>query len=114
MTERRTFKRVALAEPVIVVLSRGDVVGEVRDLSLRGMFVAIPSPGEAVGAAVVVQVNPAHPRIAVDVRGVVRWCDGRGIGVELASLGARARVVLETLIESAALARLHPSGASRT
>ena len=83
MGERRKSERVCVSEPVILVSARGDFVGEVLDVSSRGMFVALAHAGEGVGARVVVRVGPSYPRAAVDLAGVVRWRDDRGLGLEL-------------------------------
>lgn len=95
--ERRRFDRVAVEELVVVVMPRGNAVGEVRDLSPRGMFVALttpPTPGESV----VVHVNPAHARAAVEVVATVRWTCASGAGLELAELGARDLAVFECIL----------------
>ena len=78
MQDRRKTPRFELAEPVILVSARGDFVGEVRDLSARGMFVALDRAAEDVGAHVVVRVVPS-----LDLAAVVRWRDARGLGLEL-------------------------------
>jgi hypothetical protein len=89
---------VTLAEPVIVASCRGNFVGEVRDLSAGGMFIAIGRPVAAEGERLVVRILPAHPPAAIEVAGVVRWADERGIGLEIAGADGPASALLETLV----------------
>jgi hypothetical protein len=99
MGERRKTRRISVSEPVIIVWDRGNVVGEVRDVTHQGMFVALTSTSDVTGARLVVQILPAHPREGVQLAGVVRWSNGRGMGIELTeSPGARGIAVLEGLI----------------
>src|SRR4051794_13742422 len=99
MGERRRIQRVAVSEPVIIVWDRGNVVGEVRDVTHGGMFVALANAGDVAGTRLVVQVLPAHPREGVQLEGIVRWSDRRGLGIELTQHpGARGIAVIEGLI----------------
>lgn len=98
--ERRRCDRARVEEFVVVVMSQGDAVGEVRDLSLHGMFIALAPLQPARGDEIVLQLNPAHARAAVELRARVRWTAAHGIGVELGDLGARERAVLQDLIVS--------------
>lgn len=88
----------AVAEPAIIVWSRGDVVGEIRDLSRQGMFIALARPGDVVGSRVVVRIGPSYPRASIAVAGVVRWRDDRGFGVELSNVGADEAYAIEMLM----------------
>jgi len=97
MDERRKTRRTVVSEPVIIVWERGNAVGEVRDVSRDGMYIALAHVGDVTGAELVVQILPAHPRDGVEVQGVVRWSDARGMGVEL-SPGVRGLAVIEGLI----------------
>jgi len=96
--DRRSARRIAVTEPVIVAWARGNVVGELRDLSERGMFIALANAGDVTGTRLVVHIGPAYPRRAVEVTGVVRWVDHRGMGVELAAVGAHEASALEMLM----------------
>jgi|SRR6185503_18699197 len=100
MFDRRKAQRVSVAEPVIIVSARGDFVGEVRDVSARGMFVALAHAGDGVGSRLVVRVAPSYPRGGLDLAGVVRWRDERGLGVEL-DPSADDAAAIEALIASA-------------
>ena len=97
MDERRKRTRTVVSEPVIIVWDRGNMVGEVRDVSRDGMYIALAHVGDVTGSELVVQLLPAHPREGVEVQGVVRWSDARGMGIELAP-GARGLAVIEGLI----------------
>ena len=97
MGERRKAQRVVVSEPVIIVWDRGNAVGEVRDVTPDGMYIALPHVGDVTGSELVVQMLPAHPREGAEVRGVVRWSDARGMGVELAP-GPRGLAAIEGLI----------------
>lgn len=77
MDERRKIPRVAVAEPVIIVWDRGDVVGEIANVSSHGMFIALANANARAGTTLVVK------RGSFAIAGVVRWADHRGIGVEL-------------------------------
>jgi hypothetical protein len=97
MDDRRKTHRTVISEPVIIVWDRGNAVGEVRDVSPDGMYVALANIGNVTGTSLVVQVLPAHPREGVELPGVVRWSDARGMGIELAP-GDRGLAVIEGLI----------------
>lgn len=97
MDDRRKTQRTVVSEPVIIVWDRGNAVGEVRDVSPDGMYIALSHVGDVTGSELVVQILPAHPREGVEVSGVVRWSDARGMGIELAP-EARGLAVLEGLI----------------
>jgi len=97
MDERRKTLRTVVSEPVIIVWDRGNAVGEVRDVSPEGMYIALSHVGDVTGTELVVQVLPAHPRTAAKLRGVVRWSDARGMGIELES-GAGGLAAIEGLI----------------
>src|SRR5215831_12201159 len=97
MGERRKTTRTVVSEPVIIVWDRGNAVGEVRDVSPDGMYIALAYVGDVTGSELVVQILPAHPRDAVELSGVVRWSDARGMGVELTD-GARGLAAIEGLI----------------
>jgi hypothetical protein len=96
MGERRKTTRTVISEPVIIVWDRGNVVGEVRDVSPDGMYVALSHVGDVTGSELVVQIPPAHPREAAELAGVVRWSDARGMGIELT--GGRGLAVIDVLI----------------
>ena len=97
MDERRKQTRTVVSEPVIIVWDRGNAVGEVRDVSADGMYIALAHVGDVTGTQLVVQVLPAHPREGVELPGVVRWSDARGMGIQLAP-GSRGLAVLEGLM----------------
>ena len=97
MDERRKTLRTVVSEPVIIVWDRGNAVGEVRDVSPDGMYIALSHVGDVTGTELVVQVLPAHPREAATLPGVVRWSDARGMGIELKA-GARGLAAIEGLI----------------
>lgn len=97
MDDRRKTQRVVISEPVIIVWDRGNAVGEVRDVSPDGMYIALANIGNVTGSELVVQVLPANPREGVELPGVVRWSDARGMGIELQP-GSRGLAVLEGLI----------------
>ena len=97
MDERRKTQRIVVSEPVIIVWDRGNAVGEVRDVSRDGMYVALANIGDVAGSELVVQVLPSHPREGVELHGVVRWSDARGMGIQI-SPGARGLVAIEGLI----------------
>ena len=99
MDERRKTQRTVVSEPVIIVWDRGNMVGEVRDVSTDGMYIALAHVGDVTGSELVVQIPPAHPREAAEVAGVVRWSDARGMGIEIAP-AARGLAVIEGLIAS--------------
>lgn len=84
MNDRRRTKRVNVAEPVIIAWDRGDVVGEVRNLSSGGMFIALANAKADAGTKLVVRMGPSHPRPAIEVTCVVRWTNHAGLGVEIA------------------------------
>ena len=98
MDDRRKTRRVVVSEPVIIVWDRGNAVGEVRDVSPDGMYVALANIGDVAGTRLVVQVPTAHPRKGVEVPGVVRWSDARGMGIEIEEPGERGLAVIEGLI----------------
>jgi hypothetical protein len=97
MSERRKTQRTVVSEPVIIVWDRGNAVGEVRDVSPDGMYIALAHVGNVAGSELVVQILPAHPREAVGLPGVVRWSDARGMGIQLKD-GARGLAAIEGLI----------------
>ncbi len=97
--ERRKCERALVDEFVVVVMSQGDVVGEMRDLSLHGMFIALATLQPTCGDEIVVHLNP-HARASVALRGQVRWTATHGIGVELVELGEHARALLRDIIAS--------------
>jgi hypothetical protein len=97
MGERRKTTRTVVSEPVIIVWDRGNAVGEVRDVSPDGMYIALAHVGDVTGTELVVQILPAHPREAAELQGVVRWSDARGMGIQLA-LGTRGLAAIEGLI----------------
>src|SRR5678815_246591 len=97
MGERRKTQRTVVSEPVIIVWDRGNAVGEVRDVSPDGMYIALPYVGDVTGTELVVQILPAHPREAAELPGVVRWSDARGMGIELKN-GSRGVAAIEGLI----------------
>ena len=100
MGERRKTARVPVSEPVIIVWERGNVVGEVRDVSREGMYVALANAGDVTGSSLVVQILPSHPRHGVELSGVVRWSDARGIGIELQEADSRGLAAIDGLIAS--------------
>jgi hypothetical protein len=102
MEDRRKKHRTVVSDPVIIVWDRGNAVGEVRDVSADGMYIALAHVGDVTGSELVVQILPAHPREAAEVSGVVRWSDARGMGVQLTGTGGLAAI--EGLI-----ATRHPS-----
>jgi len=97
MDDRRKTQRTVVSEPVIIVWDRGNAVGEVRDVSRDGMYIALANVGDVTGSELVIQILPAHPREGTEVQGVVRWSDGRGMGIELAP-GTRGLAAIEGLI----------------
>jgi len=97
MDDRRKQTRTVVSEPVIIVWDRGNAVGEVRDVSSEGMYIALAHVGDVTGTELVVQVLPAHPRQSVELPGIVKWSDARGMGIQLAP-GSRGLAVLEGLI----------------
>jgi hypothetical protein len=98
MDDRRKAPRTVVSEPVIIVWDRGNAVGEVRDVSPDGMYVALSHIGDVTGTELVVQIFPAHPRDGTQVPGVVRWSDARGMGIELT--GASRAAAIEGLISA--------------
>jgi hypothetical protein len=96
--ERRQSDRYTVDEFVVVVLPQGNAVGELRDVSDRGMFIALTTLQPGRGEAVVVRVNPSHAREAIELGAIVRWTSRRGIGVELGTVGSRERAVLASLV----------------
>ncbi|HEY1960679.1 MAG TPA: PilZ domain-containing protein [Polyangiaceae bacterium] len=103
MVDRRRAQRVRVTEPVILVSPRGDFVGEICDVSERGMFVALAHSAEGVGSRLVVRVTPSYPRGGLDLAGVVRWRDDRGLGLEL-DPSADDAAAIEALIASSRVA----------
>lgn len=99
MFERRKTGRFGVVEPVIVMLAQGNYVGELRDVSSSGMFIALRTVTTMPGTTIVVQICPAHPRPAVELSGVIRWTDHRGIGVELREIATTERDALALLID---------------
>ena len=97
MDDRRKTRRTVVSEPVIIVWDRGNMVGEVRDVSPDGMYIALAHVGDVTGAELVVQILPAHPRDGVELPAVVRWSDARGMGIQLTD-GARGLAAIEGLI----------------
>ena len=79
-------------------MAQGNAVGEVRDLSTRGMFIALRTLQPRHGESVVVHVNPSHARAAIELEAVVRWTSKNGVGIELAAIGERERAVLEGIM----------------
>lgn len=88
MDDRRKTQRTVVSEPVIIVWDRGNAVGEVRDVSPDGMYIALAHVGDVTGTQLVVQMFPAHPRDVAEVPGVVRWSDARGMGIEITGASA--------------------------
>jgi hypothetical protein len=97
MDERRTAVRVPVSETVVVVLGDRNVVGEVRDVSAAGMFVATANPTSEVGVSVLVHLSPGHAREAVELPGIVRWIDHRGFGLQLTVVGGRELAAIDAL-----------------
>ena len=94
--ERRKSERVTFeAKAVVVVEGGGELLGQTRDISIGGVFVAGISA--AFGKRVEVQLI-LDSRTSVRLPGVVRWEDRAGIGIQFALLGARETYVLTEII----------------
>src|SRR5450432_1724864 len=98
MDERRKTGRFGVTEPVIVMLAQGNYVGELRDVSPSGMFIELATVTTAPGTNIIVQICPSYPRPAVELTGVIRWTDHRGMGVELGAITTHDLEALELLI----------------
>lgn len=109
--EKRKFERAPLDQSVAVVDENWQtLLGEARDLSLGGAFIAgVSAP---VGAKLVVHLRCPGEDEPMPFPCTVRWQRADGIGVQFGKLGARETHALSELIRTLAPSRTREKVAS--
>lgn len=91
--------RVPVSLPVVVEGGEGPLHATAVNLGVGGVFVQV-HPVPAYGAEVVVVIELPALSQAARLRGVVRWTNGKGFGVQFSALGARETHALGQLVAS--------------
>jgi type IV pilus assembly protein PilZ len=97
--EKRKFPRkpVDLSAAVFVAGRSEALRGRLRDLSVGGAFIFLPT-SLPFGANVEVQIDFPPPSGPMTLPAVVRWSNGDGVGVQFGLLGARETHAIATVL----------------
>lgn len=97
--ERRLSTRIPFKAPAFVVQNGSAFSSEVRDISRHGLFVAMPAPGEAGGAASVsIILKHAGRSLAFTVPCSVARVTGSGIGCSCRELDPETLLFFSNLL----------------
>jgi hypothetical protein len=99
MADGRHFSRVPFRIEAQVQSDHGTFYGEVKNLSLKGMYVAVPE-SHPVGEAVDIKIYLAHdnPVVMIEVQGEVVRTDSEGIAVRFTKVDLESFTHLRNVV----------------